>query len=149
MIYSENRCPLFGIMRWKTGAQERTRDLLSITEASVKVRAKPAPLTGTGNFQKRPPPPDPEKQRPGASGKATRANRKTSVGSQPKNSTRQPRIQAPERTLSLYDGRVRLATITSSGDQFVVILPSGVLLGSFDTLKQATAEASAALGGSR
>ncbi|HEY4981250.1 MAG TPA: hypothetical protein VII24_04745 [Pseudolabrys sp.] len=56
----------------------------------------------------------------------------------------------------MYDGRVRLASITSGGDklvaggdQFVVILSTGVLLGSFDTLKQATAEISAAHGGGR
>lgn len=121
------------------------------------MRAIRVPLKRKGNFPKRPPPPDPEKQRPGAAVTATRANRKASVGSeQPKITTRRRPTQEPDRALSMYDGRVRLASITSGGDklvaggdQFVVILSTGVLLGSFDTLKQATAEISAAHGGGR
>ena len=98
-----------------------------------------------------PSPPDPEKQSPGAAGTATRAKKKSaSVGSkQTKINTRRRRRQEPDRDLALYDGRVRLASIMGRSGQFLVILASGVLLGGFDSLKQACAEISAAHGGGR
>jgi hypothetical protein len=96
-------------------------------------------------------PPDAEKQSPGAAVTATRAKRKgASVTSkQPRITTPRRRPQEPDRNLALYDGRVRLASISYRGDQFFVVMASGVLLGTFDTLKQACAEVSAAHGGGR
>jgi hypothetical protein len=44
----------------------------------------------------------------------------------------------------VYDGRIRLASITGRGAHFLVVMRSGVLLGIFGTLKQALAEVSAA-----
>jgi len=97
------------------------------------------------------PPPTAEKERPGASVKATRANKKsTSVDSkQPSINTARGRRQESHRDLSVYDGQVRLAGITYDGDHYRVLLPTGLMLGSFATLKQALAEISAAQGGAR
>ena len=92
------------------------------------------------------PPPNAEKRSPGASGKATRAKKKSaSVGSkQAKINTRRRRRQEPDRNLTVYDGRIRLASITGRGAHFLVVMRNGVLLGLFETLKQAFAEVSAA-----
>ena len=95
------------------------------------------------------PPPTAEKRSPGASGKATRAKKKSaSVGSkQAKINTLPRRRQELDRDLAFYDGRIRLATIMYRERTFIVVLPSGILLGAFSTLKQARAEVSAAHGG--
>jgi hypothetical protein len=48
-------------------------------------------------------------------------------------------VQEPDRSLSVYDGQIHIATITVTGDEFIVALPDGAQLGSFKTLKQASA----------
>ena len=88
-------------------------------------------------------PPDPEKRNPAAAATARGANRKSKT-SQKKTTAHRRRRQGPDRDLALYDGRVRLASIMGRSGRFLVVLCSGVLLGTFDTLKQARAEVSAA-----
>lgn len=97
------------------------------------------------------PPPDPEKRSPGAVGTAAGDNRKIVCGSvgKPQNTKSKSEKQAPDRLLSMYDGRVRLASITGTTGDFVVVMANGGLLGSFKTLGQASAAISIAHGGGR
>ncbi len=47
-------------------------------------------------------------------------------------------MQEPDRSLSVYDGTIRIGNISVVGGEFIVVLPDGALLGSFKTLKQAS-----------
>ena len=84
-------------------------------------------------------------------GTAAGANRKSNSKSlSRKTSTKKHRAtQAPDRSLSVYDGRFRLASITGSGGEFVVVMADGALLGNFKTLRLASAAISTAQGGVR
>ena len=106
-------------------------------------------LIAKGSVPKLDRPPDPETKRPGASGKAARAKKKRAsvVSQQPRITTRRSLRQEPDRDFALYDGRVRLATISCRTGQFMVMLPAGVVFGVFDSLTQARKAISAVHGG--
>jgi hypothetical protein len=117
----------------------------SIAEGSFSVHGNPGPL-------RKPPDPPDKKRSPGAVGTAAGTNRRgrsASSNVQLKNTKSKPKTQAQDRLLSVYDGRVRLASITGSGGEFVVVMADGALLGNFKTLGQASAAISTAHGGGR
>ena len=88
----------------------------------------------------------PPKRSPGAVGTAAGANRKNSKpgpGSRKTSTKRHRSTQEPDRSLSVYDGTVRLASITGRAGKFIVVTAAGNLLGNFETLRQASAAISA------
>jgi hypothetical protein len=94
----------------------------------------------------------PPKKRSPASVAAERgANRKSKVVSRKSfSTTKRPRpAQESDRNFSVYDGATRVAGITVTGGEFIVLLPDGALLGSFKTLRLASAAISTAQGGER
>ena len=94
-------------------------------------------------------PPD-KKRSPASVGAERGADRRNSKSLSCKiSSKRCPSTQESDRWLSVYDGRIRLGSIIGNGDKFSVILPNGALLGSFKTLRQASAAISTAQGGVR
>jgi hypothetical protein len=97
-------------------------------------------------------PPDPKKRSPGAAGTAAgthRRGRLESLNARKNNTKSKTETQESDRFLSVYDGRIRLASITGSGGDFVVVMADGALLGSFKTLRLASAAISTAHGGRR
>jgi hypothetical protein len=81
-------------------------------------------------------------------GAEAEADRKNSKSVSHKTSTKQCRsTQESNCFLHVYDGRVRLASITGNVGDFVVVMANGALLGSFKTLGKASAAISTAHGG--
>ena len=93
-----------------------------------------------------------EKRSPASVGAERGADRKNSNLVSRKHTTKQPQqAQESDRSLSVYDGRIRIANIfiNVTGDEFTVVLADGAQLGRFKTLTQASAAISAAQGGER
>jgi hypothetical protein len=94
-------------------------------------------------------PPD-KKRSPGSGATEHGAKRRNSRSVSRKHITKQPQqAQESDRSLSVYDGRDRLASITGQRGDFVVVMADGALLGSFNTLGRAIAAISTAQGGVR
>jgi hypothetical protein len=91
----------------------------------------------------------PKKRSPALVVSKRRANRNSDRHSHPNNKETDRKTQESDRSLSLYDGRDRLASITGQVGDFIVVMADGGLLGSFKTLGQARAAISAAHGGVR
>jgi hypothetical protein len=60
-----------------------------------------------------------------------------------------PSPQEPPRSLSVYDGRFRLGSITGGVGEFIVVMADGTLLGSFASVTQASAAISIAHWGAK
>jgi hypothetical protein len=84
-----------------------------------------------------------------AAGANCQQQQKSKTKSHRKNSQDRLAAQAQDRLLSVYDGRIRLAGITGNVGDFVVVMADGALLGSFKTLRLASAAISTAQGGVR
>jgi hypothetical protein len=83
-------------------------------------------------------PPD-KKRSPGSAGNRARGKAQFQAVTSRKTSTKRRRaVQEPDRSLSVYDGTIRIGNISVVGGEFIVVLPDGALLGSFKTLKQAS-----------
>jgi hypothetical protein len=95
-------------------------------------------------------PPD-KKRRAGSVAAEHGSNRKTKASSSSRKvSSKRPQgAQESDRDFSVYDGTTRVGNITAAGSEFIVVLPDGALLGSFKTLRQASAAISTAQGGVR
>jgi hypothetical protein len=93
-------------------------------------------------------PPD-KKRRPGSTGIERGSDRKSKKLSHQTSTEQHRSTQEPDREISVYDGRTRQAGIAITGDEFVVVMADGALLGTFNTLVLARAAISAAHGGGR
>jgi hypothetical protein len=94
------------------------------------------------------PPADPpdKKRNPGSVGAERGADRNSKVSL--KQSTKWPRqAQEPDRDLAIYSGRKLLGRVKGIGKRFRAILPEGIVLGRFSSLKSAIDAISAAHGG--
>jgi hypothetical protein len=106
------------------------------------------PTAGSETRSRKVPDGPPDKRGPGSVGAEHGAKQKNSRSLSHKHTTkRPPKSQELDRNLAVYDGVVRVATITVTGGEFIVVLPDGTLLGRFKTLTQASAAIPTAQGG--